>query len=148
MSATITAFPRTAGTHGILPADAVRPVASVSAGSGSAGSAPAGSGRGHLHITRRGRVVVTAAVVVAVLATVLGFVLTSGGAVANSTPSNVHFQHVTVTGGETMWQVAEQVAPTSDPRDVIADIQQLNNLGSTEVMPGQSLAIPLKYTQK
>ncbi|BDZ50176.1 hypothetical protein GCM10025867_24170 [Frondihabitans sucicola] len=137
MSATITAFPRSAGTHGILPAEAVRPVTPAR---------PAE--HAHLHITRRGRVVLTAAVVVAVLATVLGFVLSGGGAVATSTSGHVQFQHVTVSAGETLWGVAEDVAPNADPRDVIADIQQLNNLGSTEVMPGQSLAIPTKYTQK
>jgi len=137
MSATITAFPRMAGTHGILPADAVRP---------SDTRPVAASPRPHLHITRRGRLVLTTSVVLAVLATVLGFVLTGGGAVATSTPGNVHFQHVTVAAGETMWQVAESVAPDADPRDVIADVQQLNNLDSSELLPGQSLAIPLKYS--
>lgn len=142
MSATITAFPRTAGTHGILPADAVR----ASDVRLAATRRPAA--KSHLHITRRGRVVITAAVVLAALATVLMVLLSGGGAVATSDSSNVHFDHVTVAAGETLWQVAEEAAPTSDPRDVIADIQQLNNLDSTAVMPGQTLAIPLKYTQK
>jgi hypothetical protein len=137
MSATITSFPRTSVSHGILPVDAVRPVA-----------APERPAQAHLHITRRGRLVLTAAVVVAALAVVLGFVLSGGGAVATDTSAHVHFQHVTVSAGETLWQVAEDVAPSADPRDVIADIQQLNNLDTTEVMPGQSLAIPTKYTQK
>lgn len=136
MSATITAFPRVAGTHGILPADVDR--ASLET------PAPAS----HLHITRRGRLVLSAVVALAALATILGFVLSGGSAVATGTSADVHFQHVTVAAGETLWQVAEDVAPTADPRDVIADIQQLNNLSTTQVLPGQSLAIPLKYTQK
>jgi hypothetical protein len=136
MSATIIAFPRAARTHGILPAEVVEaspeaPVATT-----------------HLHITRRGRLAVFVAVAVAVLATVLAVVLSGGGAVASGTAGDVHFQHVTVAAGENLWQVAEDVAPTADPRDVIADIQQLNNLETTQVLPGQSLAIPLKYSQK
>jgi hypothetical protein len=139
MSATITAFPRSAGTHGILPAEAVHTASSPRAQSPM---------RPRLHITRRGRAVLSLGVALAVVATIVAVVLSGGGAVATSTSGDVHFSHITVAAGETLWQVAEDVAPSSDPRDVIADIQQLNNLGTTQVMPGQSLAIPLKYAQK
>jgi LysM repeat protein len=101
----------------------------------------------HLRITRRGRLVLTLAVVVAALALIAGFLLTGGSAVATSSAGNVHFDHVTVAAGETLWQVAEGVAPGSDPRDVISDIVKLNDLSSTQVMPGQSLAIPVQYSQ-
>lgn len=139
MSATITAFPRAAVTHGILPADGVRP-----------GTVQTSSDEPHAHlrITRRGRSVLTLAVVGAVFALVVGFLLTGGNAVATDTSADVHFEHVTVASGETLWQVAEDVAPTADPRDVIADIVQLNNLDTTQVLAGQSIAIPTKYTEK
>ena len=35
---------------------------------------------------------------------------------------------VTVQSGESLWAIAEAVAPERDPRDVVADIIQLNNL--------------------
>jgi hypothetical protein len=162
MSATITAFPRAAGTHGILSADVVRrsadrprPGAVRPAAVRPAAIRPSAVRQqtafhqpAHLHITRRGRAVVTVAVILAAIATVIGFVLSGGGAVATSTSGDVHFDHVTVAAGETLWQVAVDVAPSADPRDVITDIQQLNNLDSTQVLPGQSLAIPAKYSQK
>jgi hypothetical protein len=52
---------------------------------------------------------------------------------------------VTVDSGQSLWQVAETLAPTADPRDVIADIMQLNQLESADVLAGQQLAIPAKY---
>lgn len=101
--------------------------------------------RRRLHITSRGRTVLAVAVIVPLLAILAGFILNGGGAAATATSGDVHFEHVTVSSGETLWQVAEQVAPQADPRDVIADIVSLNNLSSAEVMAGQSLAIPTKY---
>lgn len=89
----------------------------------------------------------TVAVVVPLLALLGLFVLDGGGAAATSHAGDVHFQHVTVSSGETMWQIAEDVAPNADPRDVIVDIQKLNDLSTSELQPGQQLAIPQKYTQ-
>lgn len=120
----------------------------AASGSASAGRATASSStapRRRLHITSRGRTVLAIVIIVPLLAILAGFVLNGGGAAATATSGNVHFEHVTVSSGETLWQVAEQVAPQSDPRDVIADIVSLNNLPSAEVMAGQSLAIPTKY---
>jgi hypothetical protein len=54
---------------------------------------------------------------------------------------------VTVDGGETLWQVASEIDPDADPRDVIADLVSLNNLPSAEVSAGQSLAVPAQYAR-
>ncbi|HEY4151959.1 MAG TPA: LysM peptidoglycan-binding domain-containing protein [Pseudolysinimonas sp.] len=99
----------------------------------------------HLRITRRGRAVLTLliAVPLAIAAAVTG--IGSLAAAAGTEGSTATFQYVTVEPGESLWQVAESVAPTADPRDVIADIESLNNLGSGEVQAGQRLAIPTKY---
>jgi LysM repeat protein len=51
---------------------------------------------------------------------------------------------VTVQPGESLWAIAGTVDPTRDPRDVIADIVQLNNLDNGKVMPGQQLFVPSK----
>jgi len=53
---------------------------------------------------------------------------------------------VTVHPGDSLWTIAQDVAPDSDPRDVIDDIVRLNALPSSVVDAGQSLAIPTAYT--
>nr|BFF14413.1 hypothetical protein GCM10025699_57160 [Microbacterium flavescens] len=102
--------------------------------------------RVRLRITRRGRRVL-GAVVALVVAAVVGAILLAGpGAVASNLSSTTTFEYVTVDGGDTLWQVASEIAPTKDPRDVISDIVRLNNLSSTEVAAGQSLAVPTQYS--
>jgi len=99
----------------------------------------------HLRITRRGRAVLTLliAIPLSIGAAVTG--LGAIGASAGTQGSTATFSYVTVEPGESLWQVAESVAPTADPRDVIASILNLNNLSSGEVQPGQRLAIPAQY---
>ena len=55
------------------------------------------------------------------------------------------FDYVTIQSGQSLWQLAESVAPTSDPRDVIAEIVSLNQLPSENVQPGQRLALPTRF---
>lgn len=102
--------------------------------------------RVRLRITRRGRRVVSTAVGLLVAGVVGGVLLAGPGAVASDTAGAASFDYVTVDGGDTLWQVASEIAPTKDPRDVISDIVQLNNLSSTEVAAGQSLAVPAQYS--
>jgi LysM repeat protein len=59
--------------------------------------------------------------------------------------SSVAFQYVTVETGQSLWGVAESIAPNADPRDVIAAIMQLNHLESADVLAGQQLAVPVQY---
>jgi hypothetical protein len=99
-----------------------------------------------LRITRRGRAVLTLliAIPLAIGAAVTG--VGAIGAAAGSHSSSATYQYVTVESGESLWQVAEQVAPNADPREVIADILSLNNLSSGDVQAGQRLAIPAQYS--
>ncbi len=109
-----------------------------------------GPGRTRLRITRRGRLVLSALIVSPVLAlgAVAGVNATSAiatSAGAGSSASTVEFDYITINAGESLWQVAERIAPTSDPRDVIAEIVSLNRLASSSVEPGQRVAIPSAY---
>ena len=99
-----------------------------------------------LRITRRGYALLTLVVAAPLIVTAFGFAVNGGGAAAGANVSSVAFEHVTVQPGESLWQLAGEIAPASDPRDVVSDIVQLNQLGSAEVQPGQSLAVPLKYS--
>lgn len=72
-------------------------------------------------------------------------VVNAGGAAADNSASSTAFHYVTVAQGESLWQIATKVAPSADPRDVIADIVDLNQLATTELQAGQRIAIPLKY---
>jgi hypothetical protein len=103
--------------------------------------------RTHLRLTRRGRAVLTT---LAALPLVLGSVVLAvngGGAAAEGTSSGggAAFEYVTVDSGQSLWELAQTVAPKQDPRDVIADIVNLNQLPSEAVQPGQRLALPAGY---
>jgi LysM repeat protein len=48
-----------------------------------------------------------------------------------------------VQAGDTLWEIARRIAPQDDPRTVIAEIEQLNNLGGdARITPGQVLRLP------
>jgi hypothetical protein len=100
-----------------------------------------------LRITRRGRLVLTTLVVgpLVAIGAIAGINATS--AVATSADSAVvEFDYLTINAGESLWQVAERIAPASDPRDVIADIVSLNQMRTSSVEAGQRLAIPAAYS--
>jgi LysM repeat protein len=93
-----------------------------------------------LRITRRGRVVLAALIALPVL--VVSLFLATPGAVAESTGTQDTYEYVTVLAGDTLWTIAESIAPQSDPRDVIHEIMTLNQLSSAALTPGQEIAIP------
>jgi Tfp pilus assembly protein FimV len=55
------------------------------------------------------------------------------------------FETVTVVAGESLWSIAQEVAPSADPRDVVDAIVRLNALDGVAVSAGQRLAIPAEY---
>jgi len=93
-----------------------------------------------LRITRRGRVVLAALFAIPVVA--VSLLVTSPGAIAESTASSNNFDYVTVVSGDTLWAIAEMIDPTGDPRDMVAELMTLNQLTSANLSPGQELAIP------
>jgi hypothetical protein len=97
---------------------------------------------GAVRLTRRGRLVVFAACLAA-----LGGGFTVLGSPAASTHTTYHpAQHrVVVQPGQTLWDIAKQVAPGQDPRIVIDEIVDLNALSSAgEIRAGQPLYIPAR----
>jgi hypothetical protein len=98
-----------------------------------------------LRITRRGRAVLT--VLVAVPLAVAAIVGGAGALKADGSDAvrSGQYTYTTVQSGESLWQLAQEVAPNADPRDVVADITNLNGLESGVIQPGQRLAIPAQY---
>ncbi|MFV0374215.1 LysM peptidoglycan-binding domain-containing protein [Microbacterium sp.] len=99
-----------------------------------------------LRLTLRGRRVLAALPAVIALAIA---VLSGGGALASASSAaggaDEAFEVVTVMPGDSLWAIAERVAPSADPRDVVDDIVRLNALSGARLDPGQSIAIPAQY---
>ncbi len=93
---------------------------------------------GRLRLTRRGRVVVVALGLLLAVAGVMG-----GRAVAESPQQAVEVQTYAVQTGDTMWSIAQGVAqPGEDVRDVVLQLQRLNDLADTSLLAGQVLLLP------
>lgn len=101
-----------------------------------------------LRLTRRGRIVLVGLPLIllsAVLITLAGFLNSPAKAAESASELSVTpTVSVTVQPGESLWGIAGSVAPERDPRDVVADIVQLNNLDGGRVMPGQQIFVPSK----
>ncbi|MFD2093877.1 LysM peptidoglycan-binding domain-containing protein [Blastococcus deserti] len=137
----------------VVPAGRAREVVAppgghaIAAGSPSAGRPPArrhpGPGpapAGAVRLTRRAR---RLAVVLAVAAGValgswLGPLL-NGGAEGLRLAGE---SSVVVRPGDTLWSIASSVAGGADVRAVVDEIQQLNGLDGTQLLPGQALVLP------
>jgi LysM repeat protein len=101
-----------------------------------------------LRLTRRGRIVLIGLPLVLLAALILSLAgLLNSPAKAADNASGLTVTpavSVTVQPGESLWAIAGKVDPDRDPRDVIADIVQLNDLQAGKVMPGQQLFVPRK----
>jgi len=113
----------TASTHvAHHPVRAVRPVRS-----------------GSVRLTRRGRLVVVVLAVLAVLAVGLFF----SGSVATDEPGTPEPTRVVQVGvGDTLWDIAADLAPDGDTRAMVDRIERLNALDSGMVVAGQRLVVP------
>lgn len=98
--------------------------------------------RTRLRLTRRGRIVIAALVSVPLVLALLGIALNGGGAVAGSTAAPVT---VTVQAGQSLWGLAEELAPGAPTADVVADLVAVNGLSGASVLPGQVLIVPAAY---
>ncbi|WP_104192359.1 LysM peptidoglycan-binding domain-containing protein [Cryobacterium sp. Y82] len=118
-----------------------------------------------LRLTRRGRVVFTTLATVPLVIGAISLAINGGaaGAVDSATgidlmsyttdsgivttlaysPTDVgSARFITVEPGQTLWDLAEEISPAADPRDVVADIKRLNALSVETLQPGQRLEIP------
>lgn len=93
----------------------------------------------HTRLTRRGRVLLVAGLVAVLFAA-----FSLGRSVSEAAPLTAQpAQHlVTVQQGDSLWTLARRVAPDHDPRDVVAQIRELNDLASSGLTPGQQLLLP------
>lgn len=93
-------------------------------------------------LTRRGRVVlgVLVSVPFAALLVVNGSVTADAGTSASEQGAATAV--VVVQPGESLWKIAQAVAPQADPRATITAIRDLNGLGGNAVVPGQALIVP------
>ena len=97
-----------------------------------------------LRLTRRGRVVFTALAALPLVAWALVAVLGSGGAAADAgSQGPASFEYVTIGQGDSLWALAESIAPDGDPRVLVDEIIRLNGLDDAVVEPGQRLALPV-----
>ena len=102
-----------------------------------------------LRLTARGRAVLTALAALPAVIVILGVIWGGGAALASldsSAPAGT-FETVTVSAGDSLWSIAQEIAPDADPRDVVAEISRLNGLTGNVVSAGQQLAIPLAYSE-
>lgn len=100
--------------------------------------------RSRLRLTRRGRVVLMTLAATPLVAFALIAAL-NGGPVFASDAAPGSLNYVTVSSGDSMWQLATELAPREDPREVIAQILRFNQLTSADVVAGQQLAVPAQY---
>lgn len=94
-------------------------------------------------LTRRGRVVVFA---LALLAVLMVAFLVSGGSVASEeagTPPATRV--VMVDAGDTLWDLAAAITPRGgDVRDAMARIESMNALPSAGLQIGQRIRVPVE----
>lgn len=100
-----------------------------------------------IRLTNRGRRLARTVIIALALAVTLGVAIF--GHISSSQASSAQPVRTTsiviVQPGQTMWGLAQQIAPNDDPRDTIARIVDLNGLGDVDavtVYPGQRLVVP------
>ena len=99
-----------------------------------------------LRLTRRGRVVFASLAAIPLVIAGLVFGLGASDAVATQDAAGDSLTWVTVEGGQSLWDLAAEIAPADDPREFAAQVVSFNQLASSEIQPGQELAIPTQYT--
>lgn len=95
-----------------------------------------------IRLTARGRLVV-----VAVLAMLLFAAFSLGRTAAEGSTEaapGARVEQATVQPGETLWGLAERLAPGQDPRPVVDQIRRVNDLDSAELQAGQQLLLPVR----
>ncbi|MHA7210511.1 LysM peptidoglycan-binding domain-containing protein [Arthrobacter sp. MDT1-65] len=95
-------------------------------------------------LTRRGRLVLVGLPIALGVAALilLGAFLTSQAQASESLPAPSSTVEVSVAAGESLWDLALRYAPDRDPREVVAEMVELNDLRSSVVQAGQSIAVP------
>lgn len=95
-----------------------------------------------LRLTPRGRVVLFAVAVLAVMVLAVTFGSSTTATVDSGTPAATHA--VTVKPGQTLWQIAIAANPNGDVRQTVDQIMELNSLPSAGgLQMGREIAVPI-----
>lgn len=80
---------------------------------------------------------------------VLGAVVIGAGQVADASAVRAQGSvplgestSIVVQSGQTLWGIAREVAPDHDPRLIVSQIRDLNDLDTRPIVPGQALIVP------
>lgn len=92
-----------------------------------------------LRLTQRGRVVLLVLLLLAVLA---AFSMGRASGSASAAGASPRLASVVVRPGATLWSIAEQIAPDTDPRQVVPRLKAANGLTSSHLVVGQRLQAP------
>jgi hypothetical protein len=98
-----------------------------------------GARQAPLRLTRRGRVVL---IVLPALVALSGALLAVGSGPAEAAP-HVLPRTVVVGTGDSLWTIAERIAPHTDPRTTVAAIERANGLPDANVAAGAILVLPV-----
>ncbi len=95
--------------------------------------------KARLRLTRRARrlAVVLALAAAVALGSWIGPLLSGGGELRLAGGSSVIVQ-----SGDTLWSIATSLDGDGDVRDLVGEIQRLNGLAGTALVPGQVLELP------
>jgi hypothetical protein len=122
----------------ILPASAVR--VARTARRARVATQPQRSVPRHVRMTRRGRIVA----VLVFVSIALGVMTALGGwataSLSGGTPERVRV--VEVQPGDTLYDIAADIAQPGDIRSMVHRIQELNSLPGASITEGQKLAVP------
>jgi hypothetical protein len=95
---------------------------------------------GGVRLTRRGRLVVLTLAVLAILG--IGVFVASGSVATGEAGAQAPMHVVTVTPGDTLWDIAADAATDGDVGAMVQQIEDLNALESGMVVVGQRLVVP------
>jgi hypothetical protein len=96
-----------------------------------------------LRLTRRGRAVVTLAITLPLLIAALASSRHTADAGTTAVAQLQATGRVVVQPGESLWRLAQELAPQTDPRATVVRIRDLNHLTSDRVEAGQALVVPV-----
>lgn len=97
--------------------------------------------RAPIRLTTRGRVVVVALLLAPLLVVLSLLFRAQVDAISDATAPRA-YPTVVVQPGDTLWTIANRIAPDRDPRAVIYQIREINGLAGAEIQVGQRLAVP------
>ena len=93
-------------------------------------------------LTTPARVVVLLTAIVVLMILLLANAVGASG--TEDLPGDVAYDTHLVVSGDTLWGIAgEHTAPGEDVRKVVFEIQRLNGLDGSVILPGQVLQVPI-----